>query len=50
MSSARHIANLGPNVWTGLGNLPALIPAYQVDFATGMMGGIGGFAFRFPMI
>lgn len=49
MSSTLHAVVLGPN-FTGLGNLPVLIPSHHVDLQTGIKGGVGGLDFGFPRI
>lgn len=36
--------------WTGAGNLPSLHPFHHVLFETGIIGGMGGFAFGLPII
>jgi len=36
--------------WTGAGNLFSFTPFHQVDFETGIIGGMGGVAFGLPMI
>ncbi len=47
MSSTRHAVIRGP-IFTGLGNLPDLIPSHQVDLQTGINAGIGGVDFLLP--
>lgn len=49
MSSTRQTVVRGPN-FIGFGNRPVLTPVHQVDFETGMTGGIGGSALGSPMI
>lgn len=49
MSSARQTVVLGLSL-TGSGKRPSLTPCHQVDLATGMTAGTGGFASGSPMI
>lgn len=49
MSLERQTATLGDN-FIGAGNSPDLTPFHQVVLQTGMMGSIGGLAFRLPII
>ncbi len=49
MSSTRHAVHLSPS-FTGAGNRPDLTPLQKVERETGMMAGIGGFAFLSPIM
>lgn len=50
ISSTRQAVMRGPSFRTGLGYRPDFTPAHQVDLQTGTKAGIGGTAFRSPMI